>query len=279
VQILAPDVAVFADANTQAGNVVDIANAVNVFEGVSTTAFGVVANAGSGGTVILKSTSDTGNVWSMGPVTLESGVVGDLTTVHGSARGHVAVTVPVNATVTPGPNLQNQNITLGRTDVTATFPQPPPADIFFDDPTGTLTLPQGAYGNVTINQGTLSLSTVPGTYTFESLTLESGTTFLCSNNTAVVRVSIRGTFIFRAAMNTATNPANLRFAVFGAGGATLMTGTTTSMFRGTVVAMNGALLVQDTRTYRGAFFGRTVTLGSGVTIQHIQFSAWEAPSV
>jgi len=206
-------------------------------------------------------------------------VVGDLTTIHGAARCRVAVTVPANATVTPGPNIQNTTITLGRTDVTATFPQPPPADIFFDDPAGTLSLAAGAYGNVTINQGTLSLTSVPGNYTFESLTLESGTTFLCGNTGGVVRVSIRGAFIFRAAMNTGTNPANLRFAVFGALGATLMAGTTTNVFRGTVVAMNGPLLIQNTRTYRGGFFGQTVTLGNGVTIQHTAFSAWEAPTI
>jgi len=272
--IQAPVVGLFADAAATPGTVVDIANEVNVNEGTVTTAWAIVANAGAG-QVLLKNGSDVGNVWSIGPVSLETGT-GSNTTVHGSVRSGSTVTVPPGATVTPGPTLASQTITLGLTQIAATFPSPPPADITQNTNT-TLSLPPGAYGNVTINQGTLSLS--PGTYTFESLILETGTTFLGNNASALLRVNIKGTFTCRAAMTTATNPVNLRFAVFGTGDTNLEAGSTTSIFRGSVVAMNGVLHIQGTRTFRGAFFGRTVVVGLGATIQHQAFSAWEAPTI
>jgi hypothetical protein len=268
------DVAIFANAGATTGTVVDVADEVTVAEGtaVPPTVWGVIANAGAGD-VLLKNGSDVGSVWSVGPVILAAGT-GSTTTVHGSVRSGQSVTVPGGAIVSPGPTLTNQTINLGLINISVTFPSPP-TDIVHNTNT-TLTLPQGAYGNVSINMGTLSLS--PGTYTFESLTLETGTTFLGNNAGGPLLINIRGAFICRAAMTNATNPLNTRFAVFGTAGATLQAGSTLSMFRGTVVAMNGPLLIQQTRTYRGAFFGRTVTLGTGVTIQHQGFTGWEAPS-
>ncbi len=65
----------------------------------------------------------------------------------------------------------------------------------------------------------------------------------------------------------------------GAGGATLGGGGTTTVFRGTVVAINGPLVIEDgLRTYRGAFFGGSVSVFSDATIQHVAFSAWESPT-
>ena len=274
VTIQAADVGVFADAPPTAGNVVDVANEVTVNEGLVATTRAIVANAGTG-PVFLKNGSDTGDVWSIGPVGLESGS-GSTTTVHGSVRCGGLVTVPSGATVTPGPTLQNQTITLGLTQIVATFPSPPPADIIQNTNT-TLSLPPGAYGNVTLNAGTLSLS--PGTYTFESLTLNTGTTFLGNNTSGLLLVNIKGAFIFRAAMTTVTNPVNTRFAVFGTADTALEPGSTTSIFRGTVVAPNSAVRIQGPRTYRGGYLGRIVVLGVGVAIQHQAFTAWEAPTI
>ena len=272
--IQAPVVGVFSDAPAASGTVIDLANEVNVNEGMVTTAWAIVANAGTG-QVLLKNGSEVGDVWSVGPVALESGT-GSTTTVHGSVRSGSTVTVPAGASVAPGPTLQSQTILLGLTQITATFPSPPPPDINHNTNT-TLSLSPGSYGNVTLNMGTLSLS--PGTYTFESLTLNAGTSFLGNNASALLRVNIKGMFIFRAAMTNATNPLNTRFAVFGTGDTLLEPGTTGSMFRGTVVAMNGTIRMQGPRTYRGAYFGRVMVIGLGIIIQHQAFSAWEAPTI
>jgi hypothetical protein len=272
--IQAPAVAVFADGPTGIGNVVDIANEVNVNELTDPATWGILANAGAGLT-FLKNGSETGDVWSVGPVSLEPGS-GSTTTVHGSVRCGGLVTVPAGATVNPGPTLQNQTILLGLTQISATFPSPPPADINHNTNT-TLTLAPGAYGNVNLNMGTLSLS--PGVYTFESLTMNTGTTFLGNNASALLRVHIKGQLVFRAAMTNATNPFNTRFAVFGTADTLLEPGSTSSMFRGTVVAMNSTMRIQGPRTYRGAVFARVMVLGLGVVIQHHAYSAWEAPTI
>jgi hypothetical protein len=274
VTIQAPVVGVFADAPASAGNVVDIANEVTVNEGTVATTWAIVANAGAG-PVLLKNGSDVGDVWSIGPVGLESGT-GTTTTVNGSVRCAGLVTVPAGATVNPGPTLQSQTITLGLTQIVATFPSPPPPDINHNTNT-TLTLAPGAYGNVTLNMGTLSLS--PGTYTFESLTLNAGTTFLGNNSSGVLFINIKGSLAFRAAMTNVTNPLNTRFAAFGTGDTVLEPGSTSTMFRGSVVCMNGALRIQGPRIYRGGYFGRIVVLGLGVAIQHQAFSAWETPTI
>jgi hypothetical protein len=289
VRIFAQDVAVFSDAGSQTGLVLDIANELTVAGNTTTpvNAWGVVANAGAGD-LLLKNGCDVGNTWGIGPVILEAGTMSN-TTVHGVVRCATGVTVPnPGATITGnnGVPFQNQNITLGRTDIIVTFP-PPPANIVHNQPT-TLTLPPGAYGNVSILQGTLSLSTPAnptpppnnlGVYTFESLLLESGTTFLGNNATGILRINVKGKLTIRAAMTNATNPLNLRFAVFGTEDTILESGTTSSFFRGTVVAMNSKLLIQGPRTFRGAFLGRTVTIGGGATIQFQAFSLWEPATI
>jgi hypothetical protein len=114
---------------------------------------------------------------------------------------------------------------------------------------------------------------------FESLTMNAGSALVANNATGVVRVNVRTQMIFRASAAAAINTANLRFAVFGPGGATLGPDLSpTNVFRGTVVAVNGPVLIEGTRTYRGAFFGQTVIVSTGATIQHLPFSAWEPPS-
>jgi hypothetical protein len=256
------------------GPSVSIGSDVNVLEGPNTNVFAQVANVGNG-QVVLNPAADTGNVWSIGDVDLFSGTTTQPTTVHGDLRTSGVANIPPVGAVVTGSVFQLATIGLGTTTITATFPTPAPADIVHNTPS-TLSLVPGAYGNVVVDLGTLALS--PGTYTFESLTMNAGSQLIANNAASVVRVNVRTQMVFRASTTAATNPANLRFAVFGAGGASLGAGSTTTIFRGTVVALNGPLIIEGTRTYRGAFFGLTVTVLTGATIQHQAFSAWETPS-
>jgi hypothetical protein len=141
---------------------------------------------------------------------------------------------------------------------------------------GTLTIDPGSYGDLTVNAGNVILSA--GTYTFTNVTFNPSATFSPNISASVLRINVRGTLIFRAACSNFSVP-NLRWAVFGTGGATIgpRSNPDSNVFRGTVVAMNGPLIIEDgSRSYRGAFFGLSVTVHGGATIQHLAFSAWEA---
>jgi hypothetical protein len=266
-------VAIYGAATT--GTSIGLAPGVNVYEGITTTIWAPVANAGNG-QIVLNATpiefAHTGDIWSIGNVDLPAPP--PTVVVHGDLR--TSGTADDVAGQVSGAVFENASIVLGTTTITATFPTPPPADITHDSNTP-LTLAPGAYGNVVLNLGSLQLS--PGTYTFESLTMNTGSTLAANNATGAVRVNVRNTMVFRAAMMATVNTANLRFAVFGPGGATLGTGPIVSnVFRGTVVALNGPLIIEGgLRTYRGAFFGLTVQVFTDSTIQHIPFSAWEPP--
>lgn len=284
-QIFAPDVALFADFDSGAALLVE-AN-VNVFEDVGSTVFGVVANAGSG-SVELAAGADCGDTWSIGDVVIDTGAI-----VHGSVRtsGNLTAPPPPPDPVT-GAEFTQDPIQLGLTTIEATFPPLPTTDLVHETGSvtitpgsfrhitvngGTATIQPGSYGNLVVNGGTLILNV--GSYTFELATFNTGTTFSPDNSTGIIRVSVMNTLIFRAATSNYPSP-NLRFAVFGPGGATLGGAAAAPVFRGTVVAMNGPLILEGgaPRTYRGAFFGRTVIVQAGATVQHTAFAGWEAPA-
>jgi hypothetical protein len=266
------DVALYGAQQTDTSVLID--NDVDVFEGISTTVWAPVTNAGSG-RVLLSPGVDTGDVWSVGfvdfpPPTGTAPIVvhGDLRTSGGADEAAGQVT---------GIVIDPAVLGMGTTTITASFPTPAPAPIVHND-SSTLTLTPGGYGDVVFNAGTLSLTA--GTYSFESLTMNNGSTLAVNNATGVVRVNVRTLMIFRAAMPATITTQNLRFAVFGAGGATLGGGAgTATVFRGTVVATNGPLAIEGgLRTYRGGFFGRSVVVFNGATIQHFAFSDWETPT-
>jgi hypothetical protein len=199
-----------------------IGDNVSIFESLSTTAWAPLANAGNGH-IVVNGGVETGDVWSIGNVNFPSG---SAPVVHGDVR--TSGTANESPEQVTGLVLEGATIDLGTTTITATFPSPAPADIIHSTDS-TLALSPGAYGNVVANAGTLALS--PGTYTFESLTMNAGSTLTANNAAGFVRVNVRNQMVFRAAMPTAVNAGNLRFAVFGVGGATLGPGVTTTVFR------------------------------------------------
>jgi hypothetical protein len=291
------DVALFASANAPATSIL-IANDINVFEGTSTTNWSVVACSGTGNT-LLNTGCDTGALWTRGTVDFPPG---STLVVHGSLRttgGADEVAGQVSGTVFDPTTLDTQ-----LTTITATFPviTGSPFTINPGDPAqtisagaissifvngSTLTINPGSYGDLTVNGGTVVL--LPGTYTFTNVTLNTAGTFQSNGVNAIMRVNVRHTLIFRAACTASTGApsgyqtANVRWAVFGTGGATLgpRSNPDTNVFRGTIVAMNGPFIIEDgARTYRGGFFGQTVTVHSSATVQHTGFSAaaWETPT-
>jgi hypothetical protein len=279
--IQASQVALHGDLNANPS--VFVAANVNVFEGVSTTAWGIVSNTGTG-TIQLDLGCDVGNVWSTGNVDLPGGSA--TLVVHGSLR--TTGTADEVAGQVSGTVFESAVITLGTTTILATFPVVsgstysistgtdtinPGAinDIFVDG--GTLTINQGSYGALTVNGGTVILN--QGTYTFTNVTWNPNGTLQANNGGGAVHIHVRETMLFRGACTSFTT-ANLRWVVFGAGGATLgPTTSATNVFRGTVVAMNGPMIIEDgTRTYRGGFFGLSVNVHANATIQHMAFGFW-----
>jgi hypothetical protein len=295
-------VALFANAN--AFDAIIIANDVEIREGTSTSpiTWSVVANAGSG-QIVLNLGSDTGSVWSVGNVQFPTGSSAAI--VHGTLRTQVTsndTIGQVTGTVIepPPPVVLDRQLTT----ITATFPVLSGSN--FSISTGTQTISAGAIIDITVSGGTLTINPgsyghlivsagivrlLPGTYTFTNVTFNGGATVgtLQSNGgTTPILVNVRNTMIFRgsctAALGGATNgysTSNLRWAVFGGGGATIgpRVNPDTNIFRGTVVAMNGPLIVEDgTRTYQGGFFGLTVTVHALALVQHIGFTSWETPT-
>ena len=299
VATIAPiDVALFASGTS--GNVITIAGGdgggVNVFEGATTTQWSVVACSG-GGNIALNANIDCGPVWAVGTVGFPATAV-----VHGDLRVTVNGGVNPNAGTATGSIISPTTINMQTTTITATFPvlSGSPFSISAGAQTinpgaitditvtgGTLTIMPGSYGVLLVTAGTVIMS--PGTYTFTDVTFQNTSTFAPNTTASQLFVNVRQTLIFRGNC-TATNftTANMRWAVFGGGGAQIGQSTTpTNMFRGTVVAMNGPLIIDNTtRTYRGAFFGQTVQVNGdgtlpGITlpiIQHIGFATWEAPT-
>jgi hypothetical protein len=260
--IAAPNVAVFGQADES--DTIDLRQGVAIYEGASGTSGGIVANAGAG-IVVMGPSASSGDVWSIGNVTLEARTI-----VHGTLR--TSGTADASASQITGQRFEQTPIQRGLTVVRATFPVPPPPDVAQNT---SLTLAPGSYGNFIMNGGTLTLQA--GTYTFESLLLNTGTGFqLHPAHPGLVFVYVKNFFVFRA--NTVSfDPAKLRFAVFGTR-TTFIEGNTSTPFLGTVVAMNSLVAVQSGRPCRGALFGLSIRIEPNASVRHVAFASWEPPS-
>jgi hypothetical protein len=280
-------IALFGDTDPDAlATAVDVRDNVNVQDSAG-TGFGIVANGGAG-VVNLAAGCDTGAVWSLGNVVVAGGAV-----IHGALRTNGTASLPPSPP-NPDPVTGSEftgsgtGLTVQTTTINGNFPTLPATPLFhnggtatispgtFGDITvnaGTLTINPGSYGNLTVNDTATVVLNGTGTYTFLSFTFSAGAALQVSGT---IQVHMRNSMNFAATVNT-VNPALYRFAVF-TGGVTLGPPNTTNTFRGTVVAMNGSVMINGTRIYRGAFFGRTVTVQPGCTIQQVAFGSWELPS-
>jgi len=292
--VTAANTALYAKANSP-GTALLIANDVNVFEGAaSTTTWAPVVCSGTG-QILLNAGVDTGNVWAIGTVDFPPSAT---LVVHGSLRttgGADEVAGQVSGTVFDPTALDAQLTTItfafpvitgssfSINSGTQTISAGSITNIFVNG--GTLTINPGSYGDLVVNGGTVTL--LPGTYSFTSVSFNPAGTLQSNGVASAIFVYVRNALIFRGACTAITGAPNgymtenLRWAAFGVDGATIgpRSPPDSNVFRGTVVAMNGPMIVEDsTRTYLGGFFGLTLTVHGLPTIRHAGFSAWETPT-
>jgi DNA-binding protein YbaB len=239
----------------------------------SGTSFAAIANTGSGGQTFLDTDTQVGDIWSRAPVTLR-----DRVKVTGSVRSNLAVTpatlpAPGGQVVT-GQIVANNVVVIPSLNLVVTFPgtnqgpvsldpgQPPKPVVRAINP--------GAWGAVTVKpQCTLQLKT--GTYTFDSLDLESGGTLSLDSKGGQVVVHVKGgNFIFRGAITERTGGSpRLFMSCF-----TTSPITIGSRFIGTFVAPNTSVDFATIAApgHTGAFFAKDLSVQPNQTITFVPFS-------
>lgn len=136
---------------------------------------------------------------------------------------------------------------------------------------GSLTLDEGAYGNLIINKGaTLRLS--GGGYAFQSITVAAGASIRYAAHTDIV-VSGRADFGANAVVSpvdgSGLTPAAMRIQVDGINGTTGVVGATppsvhvgqSSKILATLYATAGSLILDQSVEGNGAFLGRDILVG------------------
>jgi RHS repeat-associated protein len=218
------------------------------------TAFAGVVNLGSGATTIGHD-DKTGDVWSIGAVTLQdraavSGFLktagaltrGTGTTVSGTIQQNTPLTAPTLATVT----VQFQN---GAGAVTVA-----------NDATRTLT--PGDYAAVNLGaRSILALST--GDYRFDSLGTQPQSVLRVTTTSGPVRVFIRNTLNWNSTVTAAAgDPSKLLVGYVGATAITMNT-----PFIGTLLSPNAGVTLPTVSTpHAGAFFAKSMNVAPDVVI-------------
>ena len=252
--------------STQSGGTMALASAT-IAQDTTPASKGLLSNAS---TVQLSIDTDgniADSIWSVGPVSLR-----DRTSVAGNVTSGGAVTAvngaSVSGTTTQNTTVQTRTVTISVIFPTSTNNQNVATDLG--------NLAPGAYGTFTFNSGgAVTLSA--GTYFFQGLSFNSGSTMRINSSGGSVFIYVMSTLAFERATQTlvAGNAAALRIVCFGAGTVFMQ-----MPFTGTVVAPAATLNFQGSGiTYRGAFFGNSITGGPNLTYVRNPFPSWtEAPS-
>jgi hypothetical protein len=256
------DVSVFGDSPDTSLSV-DIGTDVTVFRDATTkNKLGIVANA-SAQLVHLSAGANTGDIWSVGSVALDDGA-------------HVDGTVRTSGAINTG----SGQITGGRIALAGIVPRRTLIGaVLPDSPTPALSnwmtshAPDpGSVGKLTMSGGTLTLK--PGIYSFEQLTLTSMSKLdLDLSTRGNVYVYIRKQLVYMSDTGD-FDASRIRFVVFE--GDADIGGNWDSPARGTVVAMSGAITVENERACEGALFGKTVKVEPNTSIRHVAFAGWES---
>lgn len=138
-----------------------------------------------------------------------------------------------------------------------------------------LSLPSGSVGNLHVAKGgTLSLAA--GTYYLESFAVDTGAAVIADSTLGAVIVNVRSQMASSAPWTaTTTNGAiNVLVAYLGSSPLHVSGG-----FAGTLFAPNAALelsagVPNSNGDYRGAFFGKSITVDRGVHIYAASFPSW-----
>jgi len=264
------DVSVAAPTDLDFGDIAVLADAGTVTLGAGAKVLGIiggfapVVNVSSSATTLAAGATATGDVWSIGNVTIGAGAH-----VHGTVHTHGTVTAPPGSIdIPPGPP---ENIPLSTAvslsiDFTNTT----------DDRTisADTVLPPGDYRVVNVTAGTLELST--GAYHFQSFTVANGASLRIRANAGAVEIFVRDSLSFGGTVSfVAGNPSQLRLVYVGTTPAAFP-----GRFSGTVIAAQAALQLQAVSSpYIGTFIGQSVDLAANVTVQQEAFLDSPVPSV
>jgi DNA-binding protein YbaB len=219
-----------------------------------------IANAGNVQTTIGVTTR-VGNIWSVAPVTLRNNAH-----VEGFVKTPQTVTSQttppdVSGGVFPATFIQVPNLSLQ-----VTFPGTNNGDVSLE-PGTSRSLSPGAYGNVVV-KGTLTVRS--GTYTFESLDLESQGTLVVDSRSGRVIIHVHGgNLIFRARQTSVSGQANFFLGYYGTNMVVMG-----AAFTGTLVAPTALVNLNTIAApgYTGAVFAKDINADPDSTITFVPYS-------
>jgi cytoskeletal protein CcmA (bactofilin family) len=228
------------------------------------TSYGLLTNAGTVETM-LGARAEGGTVVSLAPVTLNSYSV-----VHGSVTAP-AISMQAGASVTGGKSIVKNLTANSGPGWVITWPASSNGDIALE-PGITAVRAPGPYGRVALKSSS-HLTISSGTYFFETLEMEPGSTLEVKATGAPVIIYVRGNSFLRGTILEGT-----------AGGRRLMVvylGTNTvfvdGALVGTIAAPNtGVVLGQlpSGKRHVGTVMAKDVSLRSGAILQQATFSGW-----
>jgi hypothetical protein len=121
--------------------------------------------------------------------------------------------------------------------------------------------------------GAISMSTAttktiygPGSFVVSSLYLSKGATLFVDNTAGPVTLYVSGAVSVSGTIATA-DPKPEKLAIYVSGTSSVTLSTTTS-FNGVVYAPNSAVSIANTGSYTGAFFGKTLTMGTYARVHY-----------
>ena len=194
------------------------------------------------------------NVWSDGDVTLANNAI-----VYGSVTTTGIVTSQAGALI-DGTKQEHASLDpLQTISWTVLFPAITQSPISVES---AQTWAPGAYPDVDVKPtGSLSIST--GTYTFQSLGVESNGTLNIDNSAGPVYLYMQNGFTFRGVINTTITKANVLFGVAGTNQVAIG-----SAFNGIIVAPNSTIdLAVVPTSHKGAMFAKSIWGHQGTSIQ------------
>ncbi len=211
----------------------------------SSGGFASVLNSGPGATQIGNG-ARTGSVLSVGPIDILHQAV-----VTGSVESASTVMKDSDATVT-GATTMHGTVALPALPTLPAFPAPAGGPLTVNSGT-TRSLAPGSYTQGMVNGGALILAA--GSYFFQSLTLNSGSTVRAIPTTEIF---VENTLVFNAPIR-ATSGTALQPVLLGFAGQNL---SLTAQFNGTLIAPNADVDFGTGSgvTYTGSFFGRILEI-------------------
>jgi hypothetical protein len=234
----------------------------------------------SGGFAPLASTGTTttqiGNDAASGSITSIAAVLlKDRARVNGSVTTSQTVTLQTGATIT-GTRTEHATITLDSKKISVVFPGTTQGNVtIFSGQTRTLS--PGAYAALNVSSGgTLNLSA--GSYTFESVLVESTGRVLVNDNAGPLMAFSHTGLTFRGSIQTTRGASLQPDVLLGVAGTTTV--VIESAFTASLMAPAAPVSVATvTAGHTGSFFGKSVDIAAGTTVRFSPFRFWDRVAV